>query len=69
MKRIQAPVESTQELARLIRKSRALDPLLKRQWLRVLSHLSPADRTRLREILASDQAAADSGPRPTSAPS
>ena len=35
----------------MIRRSRVLDPVLKRQWLRLLPHLAPADRVRLREIL------------------
>jgi hypothetical protein len=38
-------------LARLIRRSRALDSSLRRHWLRVLAHLTPADRERLAEIL------------------
>jgi len=38
-------------LARLIRRSPALDASARRQWLAVLPHLSPDDRERLREIL------------------
>ncbi len=49
-------VSGDKELARLIRASRVLDPVLKRQWLRVLAHLTPADRARLLEILRSEEA-------------
>ncbi len=38
-------------LAELVRSSSALDANLKRYWLSVLSHLSEADRERLRSIL------------------
>ena len=38
-------------LAQLIRRSPALDPAARRQWLAVLPHLTPDDRERLREIL------------------
>jgi hypothetical protein len=46
--------EQHRELARLIRQSDVLDPMLKRQWLRVLPHLKPADQARLRTILAGE---------------
>jgi hypothetical protein len=46
--------EADRELARLIRRSRALGAVQKRHWLRVLPHLSPLDRLRLRAILASE---------------
>ena len=36
--------EADRELARLIRRSRALGAVQKRHWLRVLPHLSPLDR-------------------------
>lgn len=45
------PIASSKELAARIRRSRVLDPVLKRQWLRLLPHLSLADRARLLEIL------------------
>ena len=51
------PTASNKELAARIRRSRVLDPVLKRQWLRLLPHLSLADRTRLREILDLERAA------------
>lgn len=57
------------ELARLIRSSRALDSLLKRQWLRLYRHLSPVDRARLAAILRAEaskqpaRAAASDAPR------
>lgn len=41
------------QLARVLRESETLDPLLKDQWLRVLPYLSPSHRRRLIEILAS----------------
>jgi hypothetical protein len=47
--------EGDRELARLIRRSRELDRLQKRHWQRVLPHLSPLDRLRLRTILESEQ--------------
>ncbi|HVC35448.1 MAG TPA: hypothetical protein VNL16_18205 [Chloroflexota bacterium] len=43
--------DGTRQLARLVRQSRLLDPALKRHWLSVLRYLTPADRTRLEEIL------------------
>ena len=51
---------SDAELAAMIRRSRVLDPLLKRQWLRLLPHLSPPDRARLREILDLEAASEES---------
>ena len=42
---------SDPSLARLIRRSRALDAVARRRWLAVLPHLSGEDRARLREIL------------------
>ena len=51
MKADRSAAGSDKELAALIRRSRVLDPVLKRQWLRLLPHLAPADRARLREIL------------------
>ena len=44
------------ELRRLVRQSRVLSPVLKRQWLTVLPHLSEADRLELRAILSSEPA-------------
>ena len=38
-------------LAAAIRRSPALDPVMKRHWLRVLPHLAPRERERLEEIL------------------
>jgi hypothetical protein len=46
----------TSDLAKLVRKSRLLDPVARRQWLSVLPHLTPRDRIRLKAILrAEDQ--------------
>jgi hypothetical protein len=45
------------ELRRLLRASTLLDPLLRRQRLKVVNHLDAADRSRLAEILR----AADEG--------
>jgi len=42
------------ELVRLIRRSSVMDPVLKRQWLRILPHLKPADLARLESILADE---------------
>ncbi len=39
------------ELAAAIRRSRLLDPALKRHWLRVLPYLAPRERERLHGIL------------------
>jgi hypothetical protein len=41
-------------LAALVRRSPALDPIARRQWLAVLPYLSERDRTRLAAILESD---------------
>jgi hypothetical protein len=41
------------QLQALVRRSRVLDPVVKRQWLQVLPHLSPLDRERLYDILRS----------------
>jgi hypothetical protein len=50
---------SSADLARLLRQSATLDPLVRDQWLRVLPHLSATHRQRLSEILAAaDQGAA-----------
>lgn len=46
------PPRPERDLSALIRRSRVLDPVLKRRWLRLLPHLSPLDRARLHEILA-----------------
>ncbi len=43
------------ELTAMIRRSQILEPGLKRQWLRVLPHLGPRDRERLRAILAGQE--------------
>jgi len=42
-----------------------MDPVLKRQWLRVLPHLKPADLDRLEGILAqgAEVTAGEPGPR------
>jgi hypothetical protein len=48
-------------LARLIRRSPALDASARRHWLSVLPHLTEDDRARLREILLG---AADDRDRP-----
>jgi hypothetical protein len=57
---------STKELAAMIRRSRVLDPVAKRQWLRVLPHLTPPDRARLEGILALERSgsAPPAGPPP-----
>lgn len=51
-------------LARLIRGSPLLDTVTKRQWVKVLSHLSPSDRARLEEILRSVETRGLSDPAP-----
>jgi hypothetical protein len=48
--RVQEP-QTAADLAGHIRHSPLLDPALKRQWLRVLPHLAPRERERLRAIL------------------
>lgn len=48
------PPSSRDDLARLVRRSRVLDPVAKRQWLAVLPFLTPADRARLNEVLSAD---------------
>ena len=65
MKGGRAGPKPDKELVRLIRQSRVLDPLLKRQWLRIIEHLTPADRERLREILRSEQPAEPESARPS----
>jgi hypothetical protein len=57
--------KADRELVQLIRRSNALDPLLKRQWLRVVDHLTPADRERLRGILLAEQAKSNGEPPAT----
>jgi hypothetical protein len=44
-----------------IRRSALLDPALKRHWLRVLPHLAPRERDRLRGILHAPTAGASAG--------
>jgi hypothetical protein len=39
------------DLRRLLRASTLLDPPVRRQWLKVVDHLDPADRSRLADIL------------------
>jgi len=56
---------SDPSLARLIRRSRALDGVARRHWLAVLPHLTADDRARLREILRDDSTA---DPRPDAPP-
>ncbi len=46
------PASGDRETASLIRGSDALDPVLKRAWLRALPFLSEQHRAALREILA-----------------
>ena len=58
------PIASNKELAARIRRSRVMDPVLKRQWLRLLPHISLADRTRLLEILDLERAARQTSPEP-----
>ncbi|HLZ07452.1 MAG TPA: hypothetical protein VKT80_02615 [Chloroflexota bacterium] len=43
-------------LAQLVRQSRALDPVARRNWLNVLPYLTPDDRRRLESLLRSDTA-------------
>ena len=52
------------QLAALIHESRMLNPLLKEQWLRLLPHLRPADRSRLEAILRSEPAFEDRSAHP-----
>ncbi|HUX88964.1 MAG TPA: hypothetical protein VMW65_18315 [Chloroflexota bacterium] len=49
-----------QSFAKLVQASDFLSPDLKRQWLRVLPYLNAADRERLRQILVSGSASAES---------
>jgi hypothetical protein len=42
------------DLAKLVRQSRLLDPVVRRQWLSVLPYLTPRDRTRLEAILRAE---------------
>jgi hypothetical protein len=63
-----ARARADRELTRLIRQSRLLDPVAKRQWLRVLYHLAPADRAQLEEILRAEQLSSPS-PEPPPNPS
>jgi hypothetical protein len=42
------------DLAHLVRKSRLLDPVARRQWLSVLPYLTPRDRARLEAILQAE---------------
>jgi hypothetical protein len=53
---------SHRETVRLIRGSRLLDPITRRQWLKVVPHLSSSDRARLEEILRSDEEAREALP-------
>lgn len=55
-------------LARLIRRSRALDAVARRHWLAVLPHLATEDRERLRGILLDAAAAELAGAVPPVAP-
>jgi len=48
------PEKSRDELKRLLRDS-DLEPILVRQWLRVLPHLKPAERAKLHELLQARQ--------------
>jgi hypothetical protein len=48
-------------VAAAIRRSALLEPALKRHWLRVLPHLAPRERDRLREILDAPTAGARAG--------
>jgi len=54
------PDSSRDELRRLLRDS-DLEPLLVRQWLRVLPHLKPAERLKLRELLVARQTGSPEG--------
>jgi hypothetical protein len=49
-------------LAAAIRHSTALDPVMKRHWLRVLPHLAPRERARLEEILRPPAPTGHAGP-------
>jgi hypothetical protein len=42
------------DLDRLVRHSRVLDPVARRQWLAVLPYLTPRDRSRLEAILLAE---------------
>ncbi|MBM2810470.1 MAG: hypothetical protein HW416_1229 [Chloroflexi bacterium] len=55
---IERDSEGPDDLVRLIRQSRVLDPLVKRQWLRVLPNLTAFDALRLRRILESETSGA-----------
>lgn len=48
---VPAGVPEARELARRVRASTVLTPIVRRYWLAVLPHLAPADRARLDDIL------------------
>ena len=48
--------EADRSLARLVRKSRVLDAVAKRNWLNLLPYLTPHDRERLESLLRADVA-------------
>jgi hypothetical protein len=66
------PANRDATLARLIRRSRALDAQTRRHWLAVLPHLEAEDRERLRTILLDAEVRGDppaeAGPRPAPRP-
>ncbi|HVB96569.1 MAG TPA: hypothetical protein VNG11_02445 [Chloroflexota bacterium] len=47
-------------LAKLVQATGLLSPDVKRQWLRILPYLNAADRDRLRQILVTGSASAES---------
>lgn len=54
MKRQKPVIPREDSLRRLVSSSKVLDSNLKRYWLGVLDHLTPASKERLKAILAAD---------------
>lgn len=59
MKKLAAPTEPS--LRKLVSSSKVLDSNLKRYWLSVLDHLTPASKERLKAILTGEEAESDVG--------
>ena len=56
MKRRAPTLPRADTLARLITSSSVLDSNMKRYWLAVLDHLTPASRARLKAVLTAEDA-------------
>ena len=61
MKRQKAVVLKGDGLRHLVSGSKVLDPNVKRYWLSVLDHLTPASRERLKAILTAEGEETDVG--------